>query len=126
MIGRRRARWWCVGVLAPLVVVVGLFAMHGVTGSEPTAQRSIHAAHEKTSTRGHQMPTKSSHDPTHAGALCVWLLVAGFALLALRPSIDRLRVYVGADTQRIATQGRAVMRAPPAAVRLSMVGVSRR
>jgi len=111
--------------MAP-VVIVGLLAMHGLSSAEPTARGANHGAHAMTSARGHQMPTERSHEHVHDAVLCVWLLVAGFALLALRQGIDRMLADVCAAMQRIVTRGRAVMRAPPAAVRLSLVGVSRR
>lgn len=125
MIGTRRARWWCVGVMTP-VVIVGLLAMHGLSDAGPATGRANHGAHAMTSSGGHRMPTKSSHDHVHDAVVCVWLLVAGFALLALRRGIDRMLAAVCSAMQRIAAQGRAVMRAPPTAVRLSLVGVSLR
>jgi hypothetical protein len=127
MIGRRRVVWRHIAFAVPLIVV-GLLAMHGLTGSKPTAERAGHSGHEMTSPRSHEMPLKGSHGHGHVHevALCLWVLIVAFALVALRQRGARLSEVICASLQSIARPGRALMRAPPVSARLSLVGVSLR
>lgn len=125
MIAGRRVGWLWVAFVAPLIVV-GILAMHGLTGSHSMPERAGHTAHEMTSARHHQVPSKSAHDHVHDIVLCVWVLVASFVLVAMRQRAARLGEIICASLQSIASPGRALMRAPPVSVRLSLVGLSRR
>jgi hypothetical protein len=121
----RRAGWLWVVFVAPLIVV-GLLAMHGLTGSQSGPERGGQAGHEMTRARHHQMPSKTTHDQVHDVVLCLWVLVAAFALVALRERAARLSDVIYASLRSMTTPGRALMRAPPVSVRLSLVGMSRR
>ena len=125
MIAGRRAGWLWVAFVAP-IIVLGILAMHGLSGSHSIPERAGHPAHGMTSPRHHEMPSKSARDHVHDIVLCVWLLVAGFALVALRKRVARLSEIICVPLQSIASPGRALMRAPPVSVRLSLVGLSRR
>lgn len=128
---RRRVRYRSVLVSALVLVACGaILAMHGFAAG-PAGLSSMTERHVPT------MPVDAAGDPgaslmaegpgsmpLHELLECVWLVVSGlivaFAMSATcrRPSLDALRE----PQQRLRT---SVQRAPPVAVRLSLVGVAR-
>lgn len=125
---RPLSRW-----LAGLAVVVGLFAMHGLTAT--TASAAVHCGGMPTHAHAQGEPAELTElagpatlttmgvsttglDGGHAGALCVATLLAGLVIAALirrerRPAPMQVR---GADTSR---PSRGV-RAPPDRADLSV------
>lgn len=121
---------------ATLVVVLaaggGLLVMHGLSIRDASTQMHTDSgpattSHLSVASSGPRIQEGRLEMPGHLHELlgCLWLVAAGLALVVARSSARPF------DVRRVAIAGlRSVLlttqRAPPSAVRLSLVGVSRR
>lgn len=137
---RVKVRW-----LAGIAVVLGLFAMHGLTATTASAAAHCGALPSHAATGHHEASAAASHDHAthdvaplglakqsvttmgvdlsgleagHAGVLCVAILIAGLILAALMRA-ERNPVRVGIRSRDAVRPSRGV-RAPPDRAELSV------
>ena len=118
-------------VATVLFAAGGLLLMHGITSA---SQGSVQTMHDTATSIGpmvdapvHVMTRSPAHDSMELHELldCVWVLVGGLILAAGVAWIARWQPPAQAAASAFRRMRRRAQRAPPTAVRLSLVGTAR-
>jgi hypothetical protein len=111
------------------MIGLGLLAMHALIlvgpehgGAHSTPRATPHAPQHSEAVH---FDTATNSPDGHALHHCIWVLAAAIVLLAALGGFRKRRRHPGGIRSALARVMAAVERAPPSAVRLSLVGISR-